>query len=777
MLKSKTPFHFKSIGSLLIFSVAFTIAIVMAGIVFYVSVSSYDLTLKLEQQALAQSAKAAQTGFDQYCDFGVSLARSLAADQQVISCLRGDPDRAQWRLGEAMKATPIAFSFMVFDAQGQILAGINTAGEVLAGGSRMDRDYCSTILKGQEVFKGKTILKAKTGGEGTNIFATSHAIRSADGETIGGVAVMLKWSAFTDRFIKPLRFGEHGYAFMYDAKGTVIAHGTDMTRMFKDSSDQAFTKDVVAKGTGELFYEYKGEKKYLSFSRDDDTGFIVCLNAPESDLASAAISQRNTLIGIGIAAIALLAGGITFILRRLVVRPIQDLQAYADAVAHGDYNAARRTGLRFEIAALAENLYSMVAQLKERLGFAQGVLNAFQQPCAVFDPEDKATFINEHMLRTLEKPGVPKDYLGRTSGDVIWGEPGRATTVTRVRSEGRMLRTEVPFATRSGEKIFDATVCPLNDMDGKVIGTLTVWFELTEIRAQQKRIEEQNVRIAKAAAAANTVSDQVASASEELAAQIEQSSHGSEEQRARTAEAATAMDEMNSTVMEVAKSAGAAAELAERAKAKAKQGSGLVDSVVDTINLVRQQAETLKKDMSALGDQADGIGHILEVISDIADQTNLLALNAAIEAARAGDAGRGFAVVADEVRKLAEKTMAATKQVGDSILAIQRSAQNNIKNTEQTAESIAQSTAMAHKSGQALTEIVDMVDQTADQVRGIATASEQQSAASEEISRSTEEINRIAGETSEAMVQSGQAVSDLARLAQELRTIINNMNA
>ena len=41
---------------------------------------------------------------------------------------------------------------------------------------------------------------------------------------------------------------------------------------------------------------------------------------------------------------------------------------------------------------------------------------------------------------------------------------------------------------------------------------------------------------------------------------------------------------------------------------------------------------TLKQEMSHLGAQAQNIGQVMNVISDIADQTNLLALNAAIEA-------------------------------------------------------------------------------------------------------------------------------------------------
>jgi len=132
-------------------------------------------------------------------------------------------------------------------------------------------------------------------------------------------------------------------------------------------------------------------------------------------------------------------------------------------------------------------------------------------------------------------------------------------------------------------------------------------------------------------------------------------------------------------------------------------------------------------------------------------------------------------VVADEVRKLAEKTMNATNEVGAYIRAVQDSAKKNIRGTEATTEAITASTGTAERSGAALREIVTMVEQTADQVRGIATASEEQSAASDEISRTTEEINNIARETAEAMNQSAQAVSDLARLAQELKSIINEM--
>ncbi len=768
----------KSLGTLLIVSLSLVVALGVTGILLYVTNSTYQLTLNEQEQALQHAGDATKRGLDAYCRDADTLCGVLATDPLVAASLTSEAPQAQARLTAAIKADPNVWSLLVFNASGVITAGINNEGKSLVGQNRADRDYFKAIMGGQDKYVCREIIVAKTGGDDGYIFSSVRAVKNAAGKTVGGIGVYTKWGAFTDSFIKPLRFGTRGYAYMLDEKGRVVAHGGDPALMLKDVSGDDFVKKALTMKSGEFFYDWKGERKFMTFATDPGTGFLICNSAYESDLTAAAITQRNIMIAIGVAVLILLGLGIAFLVRRLAIRPMEHLGAYAKAVAAGDYTAKRETDYRYEMAELATNLHNMVDQLKQRLGFAQGVLTGVVLPCAVFDPDNKATYVNQKMLDTLERLGDPKDYLGKTSGGLFYDEPDRDTLSFRAMRENRMLKIETEYVTASGKhKIFDITSTPFNDMDGNVIGTLAIWFELTEIRLQQKRIQEQTERIAKAAAAANAVSDQVASAAEELAAQIEQSSRGSEEQRSRTTETATAMTQMNSTVLEVAKSAGSAADIADQTKKKAQEGAEQVSQLVSTINGVKDQAEALRGDMTELGKQAEGIGQIMGVISDIADQTNLLALNAAIEAARAGEAGRGFAVVADEVRKLAEKTMSATNEVGGNIHSVQESVRKSIQNTETTTKAIENSTELAHGSGQVLDEIVVLIDSTADHVRGIATASEQQSAASEEINRSTEEINRIATETAEAMDQSGKAVTELARLAGELRNIINDMNS
>lgn len=271
------------------------------------------------------------------------------------------------------------------------------------------------------------------------------------------------------------------------------------------------------------------------------------------------------------------------------------------------------------------------------------------------------------------------------------------------------------------------------------------------------------------------ISESIMAVTEDLSGRVDEASQRTDQQRERATETATAMEEMNTTVFDVARNASEAASSAEASHDRAAHGSTKVVELVSAISEVKQQAESMKDSLHELGKHAEGIGQIMNVINDIADQTNLLALNAAIEAARAGEAGRGFAVVADEVRKLAEKTMDATKEVESAVISIQNSSQANIEGMDNAAEAIGNSTIMAEEAGEALQEIVETVDATSDQVRSIATASEQQSASSEEINSAMEDINTISTTISEEMLMANSSIQELSGYANQLVELIDKL--
>ncbi len=441
---------------------------------------------------------------------------------------------------------------------------------------------------------------------------------------------------------------------------------------------------------------------------------------------------------------------------------IRDVEHMAESIREGDMRAIlpvdQYQGAYSRLASDINNASEIVAEYLEVV------------------PSPVVTIDNDFNVQWMNKTGVDlfggnrESVEGKKCYDLFRTDDCNTANCACSRAMKSGTDNSSETRARPGEKELDIsyTGMPIKDKDGKVVGAIEFVTDLTEIKASQRKMQE-------IAARAMSVSDSVSSASEELSAQVEQASRGTEEQTNRISETATSMEEMNATVLEVAKNASGAAEQTDAAKAKAEEGADIVKQSVEAINEVQEQAKAMKESLSSLGQQSEEIGKIMTVIDDIADQTNLLALNAAIEAARAGDAGRGFAVVADEVRKLAEKTMNATKEVERTITSIQENTNSNVKHMDQAAQVVGRATELANNSGQALQEIVSLAQEAADQVRSIATASEEQSSASEEVNKSMEDVNRIARDTADAMNQSAQAVSDLAQQASELQKIIEDL--
>jgi methyl-accepting chemotaxis protein/hemerythrin len=113
--------------------------------------------------------------------------------------------------------------------------------------------------------------------------------------------------------------------------------------------------------------------------------------------------------------------------------------------------------------------------------------------------------------------------------------------------------------------------------------------------------------------------------------------------------------------------------------------------------------------------------------------------------------------------------------VGDSVRSIQERARENVVAVDAAAGDIVDSAKVAEQSGQAMDEIVNIVQQTALEVASIATASEEQSATSEEINRSVAEVSQVTRQTADSVEQSGRVVVEISGLAEELDSIIQAM--
>jgi len=518
----------------------------------------------------------------------------------------------------------------------------------------------------------------------------------------------------------------------------------------------------------------------------DIKGKILTLNAAQQEQFAAAFANhqqaaalgRTIVIGVALCCIiALLAYG--FSLNRAISRPLAAMIAYSRQIADGDFSASITGAFASEFENLKSHLLRMTEALKKNLGFSRSVMRGFRQPFLTMDMDSRVTFINRHALALLDITGSPEDFIDKPGGLFFYGDASKETTLGRLVASGQPdASTDETLTSRTGRQVqVRADRCRLVDLEGNVIGGIATYLDLTAIKESQALAVAKAQAIEQAAKETGDIATGLLDFIERLSQRISQVATGAAEQRERIEQAASVMEDLQHAVETVAKSAETASQEAVNTEEKAQKGAEVVDRSMEAIRQVAKAANDLGTNMTQLGQQSDSIGAVIEVIGDIADQTNLLALNAAIEAARAGEAGRGFAVVADEVRKLAEKTMNATKEVGDNIRGIQDAATRSVTRMREATATIDEATKLAGASGEALHEIVRMAQKTAASSREIVTVSQEQTKTAQEIAASAGEVQRIADQTDDGMRQAATDVEQLTRMAGSLDGLVKRLGS
>ena len=294
----------------------------------------------------------------------------------------------------------------------------------------------------------------------------------------------------------------------------------------------------------------------------------------------------------------------------------------------------------------------------------------------------------------------------------------------------------------------------------------------SQVASGSNQVASASDESAKISLQASSAIDEVTSTMHEMSINVQNMVKNTQVQASSVSETSASIDEMVASIQRVADTARVLLDISNRSREEVHSGIATMDKATDGLNRINLAIRSSGDIIDVLGQRADDIGKIIEVIDDLAEQTNLLALNAAIEAARAGEHGLGFAVVADEVRKLAEKSAQSTKEISDLIQSIQREARKAVDNMDRSTSIVNEGLTLGQELNGALKKISNVVTEVYKFAQEIGAATNEQSHGSSQIAKATTRLNEITHEISSSVEEQASGAQAVVKAMERMRELV-----
>jgi len=294
---------------------------------------------------------------------------------------------------------------------------------------------------------------------------------------------------------------------------------------------------------------------------------------------------------------------------------------------------------------------------------------------------------------------------------------------------------------------------------------------LSRLRSQNTELEVTNLELAHSREAERRLGQEINLLSSQVSNAFTSQTQGVANQLSAVVEVTSTLEELSQTNEQISQAAHQVADSARHTLQVAEQGSINIKQSLDATILLSERVQNMADAMYSLSEQARQVDQIIDLITEVAEETSLLALNATIEAAGAGEYGRRFAAVASEVQRLANRSHDATEQVRHVIVEVQDAIRSSAQVSQVGLQEASQIVGGALEAGHTIEEVVKMVEHTTTLAQQISVAIQHQRSASSQVVETMHQISEVSQEVASNSAILLQALNQLNQTADQLRAI------
>ncbi|UFS69584.1 PAS domain S-box protein [Geomonas sp. RF6] len=410
--------------------------------------------------------------------------------------------------------------------------------------------------------------------------------------------------------------------------------------------------------------------------------------------------------------------------------------------------------------------------------YARTLFESSPDPLLTMSPQGEISDVNEAMMALT---GRSREALVGSFFAEHFTDPEKAREVrAKVFAEGSLRDYPLTLRSLSGqlsEVLYNAVV--YRDEAGEVAGAFAAARDMTQRQAieaelrelnrvLEERVAQRSEELLSRALEVVEGAGAVAATSRSLREMTNLAVRGAIDTSAALSHTTAALEQVRQTALESNKKSRHVSLAAQRSADVAQGGRTAVQGAVAGMIRIQSQVTGSVESIVRLSEQSRTIGEIIATVNDLAEQSNLLAVNAAIEASKAGEQGKGFAVVAREVKNLSEQSQAATAQVRSILDDIRRATDGAVLVSQHGKDSAAAGVEQAKKVGEAIRQMEESVDLSAQAALQIAASCQQQLVGLDQVARAMESIREASEQNVEGIKRLEKTLKRLEELGETL---------